>query len=303
MHKQILISALYIVLTNTCISQEIIPLWSDTDFEKNVSNEQQQPTKPWLTKIIMPTLEIYLPSKRIATKTGVVVCPGGSYRGLNYQTGGTDVAKWLNSKGIAAFVLKYRLPKSDSVILGNNVSLQDAQRAVQLVRHNSKKWNTATHKIGIMGFSAGGHLASTTGTHPYQRQNLSNNKLDSISAMPNFMALIYPVITMKAPYAHSTSKQNLIGENPPQKLIDLYSNELHVNTQTPPTFIAHATNDTLVDVMNSVLFYKALQKEGIYSEMHLYAKGKHGFGLGLAKNKTYAQSWVDDFIKWVSSLE
>jgi acetyl esterase/lipase len=219
---------------------------------------------------------------------------------LAYDWEGTDIAKWFNSKGITAFVLKYRLPESKSLLVNHKAPLQDAQRAIRLVRHHAEKWNLSKDQIGIMGFSAGGHLASTLGTHYDIDKNVVTDSIDSLSARPDFMILIYPVITMKAPYTHLGSRTSLIGANPKPELINFYSNELHVDKDTPPTFLLHSTDDSAVPVMNSILFYQALEKENIYSELHVYPVGGHGFAL--AVNQGYLQNWTQLLYDWIQSL-
>ena len=286
-----------------CFSQETIHLWSGKIPNHQETDEvetQENGDILWIENVQEPTLEIYLPTKKNATGKALVICPGGGYQGLAYDWEGTDIAKWLNSKGIAAFVLKYRLPKSNSIILGRKAPLQDAQRAIRLVRHNSEKWNVSKNQIGIMGFSAGGHLASTLGTHYNDGKNSLTSTIDSLSARPDFMVLIYPVITMRSSYTHEGSRNNLLGENPEQELIDFYSNELHVNKNTPPTFIVHSTDDKAVSVINSILFYQALEKEEIYSEMHIYPEGGHGFALAIGQG--HLQTWIDRLSEWIESL-
>lgn len=303
MKKSIFLSLCLLITINTCFSQETIQLWSGEIPNHQKTNEVETQEKGdilWIKNVQEPSLEIYLPTKRNATGKAMVICPGGGYQGLAYDWEGTDIAKWLNSKGIAAFVLKYRLPKSNSIIIGHKAPLQDAQRAIRLVRHNSEKWNVSKNQIGIMGFSAGGHLASTLGTHYNDGENSLPSTIDSLSARPDFMVLIYPVITMRSSYTHEGSRNNLLGENPEQELIDFYSNELHVNKNTPPTFIVHSTNDKGVSVMNSILFYQALVKEEIYSEMHIYPKGGHGFSLAIERG--HLQTWTDRLSEWIDSL-
>ncbi|MCV9385614.1 alpha/beta hydrolase [Reichenbachiella ulvae] len=302
MTKFLFFTLCFLLTVSTCFSQEIIPLWPEgipNDQETNETETRENGDIVWIEKVQKPTLEIYLPTKKNATGRAVVICPGGGYRGLAYDWEGTDIAKYLNSKGIAAFVLKYRLPKSKDVISGYNAPLHDAQRAIRLVRQNAEKWNVSKDQIGVMGFSAGGHLASTLGTHYDQGEK--SNTVDSLSARPDFMVLIYPVITMKAPTTHGGSRNNLIGEKPKQEFIDLYSNELYVNKNTPPTFILHSSDDKSVPVENSILFYQALQREGVYSEIHIYPTGGHGFSLAIGQG--HLQSWVERLWDWMDSLE
>ncbi|MGW9687034.1 alpha/beta hydrolase [Flagellimonas sp. 2504JD1-5] len=282
----------------------IIPLWPDRiPNQKNTEEKETQTTNDilWIENVQVPTLEIFLPAKRNATGKAVVICPGGGYQGLAYDWEGQDVAKWLNSLGIAAFVLKYRLPGSKSLIEKTKAPLQDAQRAIKLVRHHAKKWNIIEKEVGIMGFSAGGHLASTLGTHYNEEVTKESDVMRQISARPNFMILIYPVISMTSEHTHMGSRINLIGENPEQELIDEYSNELHINKDTPPTFLVHSTDDEAVPVENSLLFYRALKAHKVYAEMHIYPEGGHGYGLAIGEG--YLQTWTDRLKDWLQNLE
>lgn len=295
---------LLLFISSLCFGQEIIPLWTGkipNHQESDGIETQRNNDIIFIENVQVPTLEVYLPSKRNVTGKAVIICPGGGYQGLAYDWEGTDIAKWLNSKGIAAFILKYRLPNSESVILGHNAPLQDAQRAMRLVRNDSEKWGISKNQIGIMGFSAGGHLASTLGTHyDYDNENAIPNTIDSLSARPDFMILVYPVITMTNSNSHQGSKRKLIGENPQQELVNFYSNELHVNSNTPSTFLIHATDDKAVPVINSILFYQALEQAGVYSEMHIYPTGGHGFSLAIGKG--HLQTWTDRLYDWIKSL-
>ena len=202
----------------------VVPLWRGTPLNQNPSQEQEEASRNeilWIENVQEPTLEVFLPAKRNATGQGVVICPGGGYQGLAYDWEGTDVAKWLNSLGIAAFVLKYRLPPSKSLIDPHRVPLMDAQRAMRIVRHNASSWNLSREKIGIMGFSAGGHLASTLATH-FDHEPRSSDVIDALSAKPDFAILIYPVITMDTAHTHMGSRINLIGDNPDEDMVEFY---------------------------------------------------------------------------------
>lgn len=305
MIKFVLYSLLYMMTLNVLTGQEnTLKLWP-----ANIPNQQTTDEVEihenreilWITYVQEPTIEVFLPAKKGATGRAVVICPGGGYTGLSYDSEGTDIAKWLNSQGIAAFVLKSRLPNSKSVITSYKAPLQDVQRAIRLVRHNAEKWNISKDKIGIMGFSAGGHLASTLGTHYDEEIDFDGDDIDSLSARPDFMVLIYPVITMNPSYTHQGSKDNLLGENPDQELVDFYSNETQVDKETPPTFLVHTTDDDSVPVMNSILFYQALSKESIYSEMHIYPEGGHGYGLAIGMG--YLQTWNDRLADWLEGLK
>ncbi|HVE56147.1 MAG TPA: alpha/beta hydrolase [Pyrinomonadaceae bacterium] len=240
----------------------------------------------------IPTITPFLAPKETATGAAVVVCPGGGYRNLSDVKEGSDVAKWLNSLGISAFVLKYRL----GMRYHQPNQLLDAARALRTVRFRAKDWNLDTKRIGILGFSAGGHLASTLGTHFDTGRADSKDEIERVSSRPDLMILIYPVITM-GEFTHKGSKMNLLGENPSEDLIKLYSNELQVTKETPPTFLVHTMTDATVPVENSLLFLSALRKVGVPFEFHLYEQGPHGFGLAPA-NPILA-TWADRCADWL----
>ena len=222
-----------------------------------------------------PTLTIFLPLKSQATGVGLVLCPGGSYVALAANHEGRQVANWLNSLGIAAFVLKYRLgPRYH-----HPVELGDAQRAIRMVRAHAVEYGVTADHVGIMGFSAGGHLASTAGTHFDNGDPNDPDPIQRASSRPDFLVLGYPVISMKPPYVHAGSLKNLLGDSPDPNLVEKLSNELQVTPQTPPAFLFHTTEDKAVPVENSVLFYLALRKAGVPAELHVFEKGPHGFGL------------------------
>lgn len=246
-----------------------------------------------ISKVSVPGIYIYLPPKEKATGAGVIIFPGGGYGILAIAHEGHDVAKRFNEMGIAAFVVKYRLP-SDNIMVNKEIGpLQDAQRAIQLVRENAKEWGVNSNKIGIMGFSAGGHLASTAGTH-FNKAYISNPK--KISLRPDFMILGYPVISFNDSIGHTGSKNNLIGKDASKEKVAEYSNELHVNKNTPPTFLVHAKDDKGVPVRNSEIFYEQLQKNKVPAEIYLYEKGGHGFGMN---NSTSDVKWMDLVEKWM----
>jgi len=284
--------------------QQSIPLWSNEIPNRQASDEKEIRNDGdilWIEKVQVPDLAIYLPTKSHATGQAVVICPGGGYQGLAYDWEGTDIAKWFNSKGIAAFVLKYRLPQSGSVVVSHKAPLQDAQRALRFVRSNSEKWNVDKGMIGVMGFSAGGHLASTLGTHFDDSVYAKIDGIDSESARPDFMILVYPVITMKKLYTHEGSRKALLGENPGDDLIEEFSNELQVSSTTPPTFIVHSTDDKAVPVENSLQFYQALKNNDVSCEMHIYPYGGHGYSLAIGKG--HLQTWPDRLYEWLQAME
>lgn len=224
----------------------------------------------------IPTITVYLAPKEKATGAAIVICPGGGYGMLAVNHEGHAVAKWLNDLGIAGIVLKYRLgPKYH-----HPIELGDAQRAIRTVRARAGDWGLDPKRVAILGFSAGGHLASTAATHFDAGKADADDPIDRQSCRPDLAILVYPVIALSTPYGHTGSKHNLLGENPPQDLVDLLSNEKQVTKQTPPTFLAHTNEDTGVPAENSILFVLALRKAGVPVEFHLFEKGRHGLGLG-----------------------
>lgn len=249
--------------------------------------------KDWITKVSIPTITPYFPAKGTANGAAIVIFPGGSYAGLASAHEGRAIGEAFASFGVTAFVVKYRLP-SDSIMVNKTIGpLQDAQQAVITVRRNAAKWGINPNKIGIIGFSAGGHLASTEGTH--FDKVLVDDK-DNTSARPDFMMLIYPVISF-GPMAHVGSRENLVGKSPSEGIINLYSNEKQVTANTPPTFLIHAQDDDVVPVENSLLFYEACLKAKVKAEMHLFEEGGHGFGLVDPKSKN---RWIDWAKNWLT---
>lgn len=228
------------------------------------------------TDLDKPTLTAYLPAQN-PTRTGIVICPGGGYQMLATDLEGTQVAHWLNARGVAAFVLKYRLgPRYHYP-----APLLDAQRAIRYVRAHAADDGLDPDHIGIWGFSAGGHLASTAGTHFDGGNPNAQDAIERVGSRPDFMVLAYPVISMQPGITHNGSLRMLLGEQPNPMLENELSNETQVTSQTPPTFLFSTTNDSAVPVMNSVLFYEALLRAGVPAEIHIFEQGHHGSGLGV----------------------
>ena len=277
----------------------IIPLWNKIPDEIKApdykENESIKDGKVLSTSLVsVPTLSIFSPKKTQLNQAAVIIFPGGGYQHLAIDKEGTKVAEWFNSLGIAAIVVKYRLP-SDKIMKNKNIGpLQDAQEAVRYVRQNASKYNIDANKIGILGFSAGGHLASTLATHYDDKIYESSYK---VSARPDFSLLIYPVISMQNDITHKGSQISLLGENPSQELRDSFSNEKRINAQTPPTFLVHATDDTTVLPENSINFYLALKNNGVPAELHIYEKGGHGFGLGVKDTSKYSTRDCEEWLK------
>lgn len=242
-----------------------------------------------------PSLTIYLPPTDKATGTAVVVCPGGGYGALAVGHEGKDPAEWLNRHGIAAFVLRYRLGPR----YRHPVPLQDAQRALRIVRSRAKEWGVDPNRVGIWGFSAGGHLASTAATHFDEGKPDADDPIERVSSRPDFAILCYPVITLKPPYAHMGSRRNLLGDKPDEALVDSLCNETQVTSKTPPTFLFHTNEDTAVLPENSILFYSALRKAKVPAELHIYQNGRHGVGLAVGLGATAA--WPEQLAGWLKT--
>lgn len=249
-----------------------------------------------ISSVIVPTLIQFTPAK--PTGMSVIICPGGGYARLAIDHEGVEVAKAFNQQGITAFVLKYRLP-NDTIMIDKTIGpLQDAQQAIRIVRKQAIAWGLNPNKIGIMGFSAGGHLASTAATHFNFSADASIK--DTISVRPDFAILLYPVISFDDSIAHKGSKAKLVGMNPSPEMTKLYSNELQVTKNTPPSFLVHAGDDGTVPVENSIRYYQACIKNKVPVEMHLYPKGGHGFGMN---NKTTSEKWFDNLLSWLNTLQ
>ena len=293
------------MVSATMLSQQIIPLWEKSDmpnYQKSKGKELLPPRDiVFIENVQKPTLEILLPSEKNANGMAVLICPGGGYAGVAYDWEGIDIAKWLNSRDIAGFVLKYRMPQAESVITSYKAPMQDAQRAIRYIRQNAGKFNVNKNKVGVMGFSAGGHLASTLGTHYNEAFYEDVDELDKLSAKPSFMMLIYPVISMKKGITHNGSKNNLLGKNPSDELVTKFSNELQVDKNTPPTFILHSGDDSAVPVENSIRMYQALIKNKIDATLHIYPKGGHGYSLGKSNNE--APDWAKIAEEWLLQFE
>jgi len=289
---------------NGLTAQEIVPIW-DANTIPNYKKTDAQEFIPlrdvlFIQNVQTPTLEFFLPSKQNSNGMAVLICPGGGYGGVAYDWEGTDYAKWFNSQGIAAFVLKYRMPQAESVITSHLAAIQDAQRAIKYIRFNATKFNVDKNKIGVIGSSAGGHLASTLGTHLDKNYYKPIDKIDIETFQPDFMMLIYPVISMKKEITHNGSRNSLLSKNPSEKLVLQFSNELRVSENTPPTFIIHSGNDKAVPVENSIRFYQSLVKNKVNATMHIFPEGGHGYSLG--KSNKAAPDWTGLAVNWLNTL-
>jgi acetyl esterase/lipase len=251
----------------------VIPLWPEGVPGLRADAAPDKDALAQSSGIHHPSMLFY-PAGNNATGTAVVVCPGGGYSGLSMQTEGRDVAAWLNSIGVSAFVLKYRMKE-----YGQPAPLQDVLRAIRTVRTRADEFGVRADRIGVLGFSAGGHLASCAATLFDTGEGRTGAPLDTTSARPDFAVLVYPVISMRDDISHRGSRKNLLGGNPPAALIDFYSTDERITQNTPPTFLVSGSDDKTVPVRNSIRFYLALRREGVPAEMHLFQNGAHGFGM------------------------
>jgi acetyl esterase/lipase len=302
--KQLIALIALVQLLGLNAQDTIMPLWPAGKIPNYIASEEKETVRKegitLISKVQEPTIAVYLPSQRNAVGKAMLIFPGGGYGVLAYDWEGADIAKFLNAKGIAGIVVKYRLPSDVSQKDKHLVPLMDAQRALRLVRHHAADFHIDPNGIGIIGFSAGGHLAATLGTHFADVVHTPLDAMDTISARPDFMALGYPVITFREG-THSGSKANLLGKEPKEEWLAYFSNEKQVTEATPPTFLFHATDDAGVPVENSLLFYTALKDKGVSATLLIYPKGGHGFSL--AREDPFLRTWPERMFEWMESLE
>ncbi|MCE1199055.1 MAG: alpha/beta hydrolase [Marinilabiliales bacterium] len=296
MKKSIFVFLLILYVAKMSVAQEFIRLWPDGKMPNtkglhltdSISDERYR-------RVGTPGMFAFFPSRQENKGMAVVICPGGGYKHYAYLSSGTQVAKWFNTMGVSAFVLISRLPHSPDLIERSSVPLQDAQRAMRLIRANAPAWGIQPDKIGIIGFSAGGHVASTLGTHTEDLSDIGDS-LGRHSFRPDFMLLVSPVITM-GKYAHAGSRDNLLGDHPTPELLQKYSNELQVTEQTPPAFLVHAENDPTVNPENSLLFFSALRQKNVSVSMHIFPQGGHA--IGLQNNPGSTRLWRELCVAWL----
>ena len=285
-------------MVNISSAQKTIPLYKEVpnskpalDYKEKADTGADEIIR--ISKVSIPDITIFPASNSSTKNPAVIICPGGGYSILAYNLEGTDVAKIFNSWGVTAIVLKYRLP-NDAIMKDKSVGpLQDAQSALLYVRENAQQLNIDPQKIGIMGFSAGGHLAATASTH-FNQSYISNPQ--SVSLRPDFSILAYPVISFTDSLAHMGSRENLIGKNPSRDLINNFSNELQVTKNTPPAFLVLAADDDVVNPENSIKYYEALLENNVQAEIHIYQNGGHGFG---TLNHTTKENWMQTLKHWM----
>lgn len=290
---------IFLILGRNLFAQDFIPIWEEGKMPNSkgikmidsISNER-------IYKVGIPGVWAFFPSQQENKHAAVIICPGGGYQREAYMISGFQLAKWFSAIGINAFVLKYRLPNSPDLLRRKIGPLQDAQRAARLIRANAVKWGIDQNKIGIMGSSSGGHLASTLGTHNEDVSSVGDS-LDSFSFNPNFMILVSAVIDF-GKNAHAGSRDNLLGEKPSEELIKKFSNHLMVNSKTPPCFIVHAFNDKAVSVQNSIMFYNALIENNIQSSIHIFPNGEHS--IALRNNPGSTEQWTTLCEMWLREM-
>ncbi|WP_373513285.1 alpha/beta hydrolase [Persicitalea sp.] len=283
----------------TLAQNETIMLWPAEKIPNAIPNSVEEKTTNngmlRISGVTVPSMTAYIPAKDKATGAAVMICPGGGYGILAAEHEGSELGEWFKARGIAAFVLKYRLPNPEAMTLQHEVPLKDAMQGIKLIRQKAAKYAIDPAKIGVMGFSAGGHLAATLSTHFDRGQYASDD------ARPNFAILLYPVITFSKEYQHSGSRKNLLGSDETDELMKYYSNELMVSPTTPPTFLVHAENDKSVPIQNSFDYYLALRQFDIPAELHAYPEGGHGFGMR-TDGKGTVGGWPMAMEGWLKSM-
>lgn len=250
-----------------------------------------------ISQVAVPEITVYRPEDEQNNGMAILVCPGGGYRILAIQHEGHQIAEWYRDRGYTAAVLKYRLPDEELVSESWNVPLNDAMEGIRFLRERSDEWNYDPGKIGVLGFSAGGHLASSLSVH-----SSSSETAGPVSPRPDFSILVYPVISMDTTITHQGSRQNLLGEKLNTELENYYSNEKQVDEQTPPAFLVHSWDDTTVPPGNSIRYAKALQENGVKTELHLFEKGGHGYGAGNRTDHGNASEWLRLSDEWIQGL-
>lgn len=297
--KFILTLILSLLVMSLIHGQEVIPLYSGKiPNSRATANQEKREVRDNGTEIIsaisIPQILVFPPQSPAPNGTSIIIFPGGGY-GINaIKHEGLDIAKKVNEWGVTAFVVKYRIPDDATMLKKEIGPLQDAQQAIRFVRMNAHRWKIDPNKIGIMGFSAGGHLASTAATH-YKNPVIDET---GTSLRPDFLVLGYPVISFTDSIGHLGSRENLLGKTPSREKIMKYSNEYQVTTDTPPTFLVHAADDKGVLPANSIVFYQSLLKNGIPAELHIYERGGHGFGMD---NSTTQEKWMNSLKNWLIS--
>jgi acetyl esterase/lipase len=298
MHRLLVLASLACAVT--AADPQPFPLWpgeppANAGQEQSIKRKHENREITWTSQVTWPTLTVYSPAEK-NTGAAVIICPGGGYGGLAYDMEGSEVAQRFAEHGVTGIVLKYRMPRPAESKGQVPLPIQDGQRAVQTIRARAVEWKIDPSRIGIMGFSAGGHLAATVSTHVLAADANASDAVLKVSSRPDFSVLVYPVITFDAQVGHSGSANNLLGKNPDPDLVKLYSNDLQVDAKTPPAFLVHAADDP-VKVGNSELYDAALTKAGVPHEFMRLEKGGHGFGMGIKGGEP--ATWPDRCLAWL----
>lgn len=297
---KILLTSLFIIAALSLAAQKVIAVYGDGKIpgaiacnknESHIVNPSNN--RESVSDVVEPSLTVYQPAVMNAARSAVIICPGGGYIHLAMTHEGYDVAAELNKAGMTAFVLKYRLPNDSCMEHKETAPLQDIQQAIILIKSHAADWGIDSSKVGVLGFSAGGHLASTAATH--FTNSIASNPL-RISVRPAFAVLIYPVISFSNELAHAGSKEKLLGKNPTEEMVNLFSNEKQVTPQTPPCFLVHAADDKTVPVKNSIRFYEALLENKVKGSLLIWQSGGHGFGL---INPDTKETWISNAVSWL----
>jgi acetyl esterase/lipase len=302
MNRFILVIVSISITTSVFSQTKTVNVWNGKipgSIENHSLKELTDSTDNWVKtrNITNPSIDVYLAPLENSSGTSVIICPGGAYWLLATKHEGSDIARWFNSLGITAFVLKYRLPLDEIMVDKKIGPLEDAQEAIRNIRRHAKEWKINPNKVGIMGFSAGGHLAASLST---RFKDKLYNATDTTSARPDFSILIYPVISMDSSLTHLGSRINLLGKKPTVDLVKQFSNEKQVTKNTPPAFLVHSMDDEAVPVQNSISYALALKQYKIPCELHIYEHGGHGYGLG--RSKDTESSWPEACKRWLLAM-
>ena len=298
-HKIVFFSLLWLISSISVFAQQFIPLYPEGKMPNSKGmNLKQEIREERIVETGTPGIHAFFPTEKDNKGVAILIIPGGGYVRIAYQNARTNVAKWLNSQGITAFALDYRLPTSPDLLQKELAPLQDAERAMRIIRANAQRWNINPDKIGVMGTSAGGHAASFIGTTADDMAKIGDD-IDKFSFTPNFMILVSPVITM-GEYAHGGSKKYLLGENPAKELVEKYSTEKHVTAKTPPTFLMLASDDQSVNPKNSLMFYSALLDNKVSVSLHIFPLGGHS--IPIKNGPGSSASWTMICELWMTEI-
>lgn len=276
---------------------QTLPLYEGTPpFTQRLLERDETVEGGRIIKVAIPEIIVYFPDKAVANQLALLICPGGGYGRLAIQHEGHDIAKWYSERGYVAAVLKYRLPEEELVNTSWEVPLTDAQQGVKKLRENASDWGFDANRVGVLGFSAGGHLAASAAVHGEEAEN------GKLASRPDFSVLIYPVISMDTTITHQGSRKNLLGEKLHTEWEEYFSNETQVNDRTPPAFIVHSWDDKAVPAENSIRYAKALNQQGTQVELHLFEKGGHGYGMGNQELDGNAAAWIEMSDRWIRDL-